>query len=135
MGGDRRRGQGANYGWPASEGPSGVTGNIAGPLFAYNHSAASPPGSGLGGFFIGFCVIGGGFYPNSGPFPAPWRGGYFFTDYVTAVVGFIDLNNDNAAYSFGTVPASPAGMLVTRSGALLVLHRGDIPSITRFAAP
>jgi glucose/arabinose dehydrogenase len=126
--------RGANYGWPASEGPRGVTGDITGPLFTYNHSAASPPGSGPGGFFTGNCVIGGGFYPNSGPFPAPWRGGYFFTDYIAAFVGFIDLNNDNAAYSFGTVPGSPAGMLVTRDGALLVLHRGTIGSITRFTA-
>ena len=37
--------RGANYGWPASEGPIGVTGAITGPFFTYSHSAASPPGS------------------------------------------------------------------------------------------
>ena len=122
----------ANYGWPASEGPRGVTGDITGPLFTYNHNAASPPGSGPGGFFVGSCVIGGGFYPDSGPFPAPWRGGYFFADCVAAFVGFIDLNNGNAAYSFGTVPSPPVGLLVTRGGAVLTLQRN---SITRFTSP
>jgi glucose/arabinose dehydrogenase len=124
----------ANYGWPASEGPSGVTGDITGPLFTYSHSTASPPGSGSGGFFVGNCVIGGGFYPAVGPFPAPWRGGYFFGDCVTDFIGYIDLNNDNAAYAFGALPdtaSRPVGMLVARDGALLVLHR---ESITRFAA-
>ncbi len=73
--------------------------------------------------------------PTERPFPAPWRGGYFFTDCVTGFVGFIDLNNGNAAYSFGTVPTSPmapVGMLVASDGALLVLQRY---SITRFTAP
>ncbi|HET7527727.1 MAG TPA: PQQ-dependent sugar dehydrogenase [Burkholderiaceae bacterium] len=125
----------ANYGWPASEGPNGVTASITGPLFTYKHTATSPPGTGPGGFFVGSCVIGGGFYPNGGPFPAPWRGGYFFTDCVTNFVGFIDLNNDSAAYSFGTVPGAPSapvGLLVARDGALLVLQRYGI---TRFTAP
>jgi glucose/arabinose dehydrogenase len=124
--------RGANYGWPATEGPTNASG-VTPPLFAYLHQqfAPTPPGNSQGGFFVGDCTIGGAFYPNSGPFPAPWRGGYFFTDFVTAFVGFIDLNNDNAAYSFGSVPVSPVGMLVTRDGALLVLHRGNI---TRFAA-
>ena len=112
-----------------------MTGAITGPLLTYNHSAASPPGSGLGGFFVGSCVIGGAFYPDGGPFPAPWRGAYFFTDCVTGFVGVIDLNNGNAAYAFGTVPTSPmapVGMLVASDGALLVLQRY---SITRFTAP
>jgi glucose/arabinose dehydrogenase len=124
--------RGANYGWPATEGPTTASG-VAAPIFAYPHerNAPTPPGNGPAGFIVGACIIGGGFYPNSGPFPAPWRGGYFFTDFVANFVAYLDFNSGNAVYSFGSVTEPPHGMIVTRSGALLVLHRS---SITRFAA-
>ena len=124
--------RGANFGWPATEGLTNATG-VTSPMFTYPHerNAPVPPGNGPGGFFVGACIIGGAFYPSSGPFPAPWRGGYFFSDFIAPFVGFVDLNNGNAAYSFGSVTEQSLGMLVTRSGALLVLHRGWI---TRFTA-
>ena len=50
---------GADYGWPASEGPDNVSGGVTGPLFTYKHSATSPAGSGPGGFFVGFAIAGG----------------------------------------------------------------------------
>jgi glucose/arabinose dehydrogenase len=124
--------RGANYGWPQTEGPTTASG-IAAPLFAYSHSEASPPGTGPGGFFVGICVIGGDFYPNSGPFPAPWRGGYFFTDFRGGFIGFMDLQNDNAVYAFGSLPVNgigTVGLMVAKDGALLVLTR---QSIARFA--
>jgi glucose/arabinose dehydrogenase len=123
---------GANFGWPDSEGPSGVTGNISGPLFSYNHDAASPPGSGPGGFFSGNVIAGGTFYPDTGPFPPPYRGNYFFADSGAAFIGMLDLTNDNAAYSFGQVSGNPVDMLVANDGALLVLTRS---SIVRFSTP
>ncbi len=58
--------RGANYGWPLSEGPDGVVPGITAPLFAYAHEAAATPGSGPGGFVIGFAVAGGAFYPGVG---------------------------------------------------------------------
>ena len=64
---------GANYGWPSSEGPDNVSGNIVGPLFAYKHSAASAAGSGPGGFFTGFSIAGGAFYPAAGGTGSPAR--------------------------------------------------------------
>ncbi|HET7527726.1 MAG TPA: PQQ-dependent sugar dehydrogenase [Burkholderiaceae bacterium] len=121
---------GANYGWPNSEGSDNVGAGVAAPLFAYRHGAPVP--SGPGGFFTGIAIIGGAFYPDSGMFPVPWRGGYFFSDLGSAFVGFIDLNNDNAAYAFGSVPGSPVGMLVASDGALLVLTQS---SVIRFAIP
>lgn len=121
---------GANYGWPGSEGPNNVGAGITGPLFAYRHGAPVP--SGPGGFFTGIAVIGGAFYPNSGMFPAPWRGGYFFSDLGSGFVGFIDLNNDNAAYSFGSVSGAPVGMLAASDGALLVLTQTNV---VRFSTP
>lgn len=123
---------GADYGWPASEGPDGVTAGRTGPLFAYKHSAAAPPGSGPGGFFVGFAIAGGAFYPGGGALGAPWRGNYFFADYVNRFIGVVDLANGNAAYAFGSVSGSPVDLLAAADGALLVLTRSGI---TRFSAP
>jgi glucose/arabinose dehydrogenase len=122
---------GANYGWPTTEGP---TSNplFTGPLLAYRHSATSPPGSGPGGFFTGCAIAGGTFYPDTGPFPAAYRGNYFFADLCTAFVARLDLANGSAVYSFGAVPGNPVDMLVANDGALLVLTRN---SIVRFSAP
>ena len=123
---------GADYGWPASEGPDGVSAGRSGPLFTYKHSAAAPAGSGPGGFFVGFAIAGGAFYPASGALGAPWRGNYFFADYVSRFVGAIDLGNGNAAYAFGSVSGSPIDVLAAADGALLVLTRSGI---VRFSVP
>ncbi len=123
---------GADYGWPASEGPDNVTAGRTGPLFTYKHSAASTPGSGPGGFFVGFAIAGGAFYPANGALPAPWRGAYFFADYVNSFVGAVDLANNAAAYAFGRVSGSPVDLLAAADGALLVLTRN---AIVRFSAP
>ena len=122
---------GANYGWPNTEGPTAAAG-ITGPLLAYRHTATNPPGSGPGGFFTGCAITGGAFYPNSGPFPAAYRGSYFFADLCTSFVARLDLANDNATYSFGAVTGNPVDMLVASDGALLVLTRD---SIVRFTSP
>ncbi len=120
---------GANYGWPASEGPDGAGAGVAAPLFAYGHALATPAGSGPGGFFVGFAITGGTFYPDTGSFGAPYRGGYFFADLAGRFVGFIDPANANAAYAFGAVSDAPVDMLVANDGALLVLTRSGV---TRF---
>jgi glucose/arabinose dehydrogenase len=119
---------GANYGWPSTEGPTSAAG-ITAPLYAYDQDSAP---DNTAGFFSGCSIIGGAFYPDSGPFPERYRGSYYFTDFCSAVVGRLDLANGNAAYAFGSVPGSPVGMLVAADGALLVLTQG---SITRFRAP
>lgn len=122
---------GANYGWPSSEGPDGVVAGNTAPLFSYRHSAASPAGSGMGGFFTGFAISGGSFYPSSGPFPAAYQGNYFFADYLSRFVARLDLAN-NAVYAFGSVSGNPVDMLSGADGALYVLTRD---SIVRFGAP
>jgi glucose/arabinose dehydrogenase len=124
--------RGANYGWPASEGQDGLTTGITGPIFTYKHSAASTPGSGLGGFFTGIAIAGGSFYPTSGgTFPASYAGNYFFADFGSKFVARFDLTN-NAVYSFGSVSGSPVDMLTGLDGALYVLVRD---SIVRFSVP
>ena len=125
---------GADYGWPASEGPDNITAGRTAPLLAYRHSAAAPAGSGPGGFFVGFAIAGGTFYPADGALGAPWRGNYFFADFVNRFIGVLDLANANAnaAYAFGRVSGSPVDLLAAGDGALLVLTRNGI---TRFSLP
>lgn len=123
---------GANYGWPASEGPDNVGAGATPPLFAYRHAATSPPGTGPGGFLTGVAIVGGAFYPDSGPFPAAYRGAYFFADIGSGFVARLDTANDNAAYSFAQVGIQPVDLGVGADGALYVLRRS---AITRITAP
>jgi glucose/arabinose dehydrogenase len=121
---------GANYGWPTTEGPTNANG-ITAPLIAYPHDEPAPPGSGSSGFINGICIIGGDFYPNSGPFPAQWRGGYFFADFGTWAISYLDFNNGNAVYAFGSVTAAPVAVMVANDGALLATsapRRSAVPS-------
>lgn len=120
----------ANYGWPNSEGPDGLQANHAAPLFSYKHSAANPAGSGPGGFFTGFSIAGGTFYPTNGAFPASYRGNYYFADYVSRFIARLDLANGNAAYAFARVAGNPVDMLVGQDGALYVLTRSAITRIS-----
>jgi glucose/arabinose dehydrogenase len=123
---------GANYGWPASEGPANVGTGVTGPLFAYKHADANPLGSGPGGFFKGFAIAGGAFYPASGAFPAGYRDQYYFADFVSQFVGRIDLANGNAAYAFASLAGAPVDLLVGLDGAVYVLTRS---AVTRISAP
>ena len=123
---------GANYGWPASEGPANVTTGVTAPLFAYAHRAATPAGSGTGGFFLGGAIAGGAFYPAAGAFPDGYRDQYYFADFVAKFVARIDAANGNAAYAFATLTGSPVDLLVGIDGAVYVLTRD---AITRISAP
>ena len=123
---------GANYGWPGSEGPDNVGAGITGPLFAYKHSDVAPLGSGPGGFFKGFAIAGGAFYPATGAFPDGYRNQYYFADYVNRFVGRLDLGNGNEAYAFAILSGQPVDLALGLDGALYVLTRS---SITRIGAP
>ena len=124
---------GANFGWPGSEGPDNISAGVTAPLFTYKHSGATPAGSGPGGFFVGFAIAGGAFYPQSGgSFPAAYRGNYFFADYPAKFVGLLDLANGNVAYSFATLGGLPVDVLAGNDGALYVLTR---TGVTRITAP
>jgi len=122
---------GANYGWPASEGPDGVGAGIAAPRFAYRHDDTDPPGSGPGGFLTGGAISGGAFYPDAGPFPASHHGNYFFADFVGRWVARLDPANGDAVYSFARLAGSPVDLRVGQDGALYVLTTAGI---TRIAA-
>jgi glucose/arabinose dehydrogenase len=124
---------GANYGWPSSEGPDNITAGVTAPLFSYRHTAATPPGSAVGGFIIGRCIAGGAFYPVGGGFaalfPARFQGNYFFADFTTHEISRVDLANGNAVYAFAKTVGEPVDMRVATDGALLVLTRNNIVRI------
>jgi glucose/arabinose dehydrogenase len=114
--------RGANYGWPASEGPDGVTATVTAPLASYPHSG--------GGELVGFCIAGGAFYPASGgSFPAAYAGSYFFADYVSRWVGRLDPAQGWSASKFATLTDGPVDLLVGGDGALYVLLRSGIARI------
>ncbi len=124
---------GANYGWPGSEGPDNVTAGITGPLFPYAHGEAVPPGSGPGGFFFGYAIVGGAFYPTgnaAGSFPPNYRSNYYFADYARQFVGRIDLLRSNAAYAFATLSGAPVDLLAGSDGPLYVLTRAGVTRIS-----
>lgn len=113
---------GANYGWPQSEGPDGLTGGITAPLFSYRHGATTPPGTGPGGFFTGQAIAGGAF----------WRGRYAFADFLGGFVAELDTANGNAAYTLAQVGGNPVDLLAAADGSLLILRQS---SIARLAPP
>ena len=94
-------------------------------------SAAAPAGSGAGGFFVGFVIAGGAFYPNAAPFPAAYRNSGYFADDVSKFVGRCDWIN-NATYAFATVSGDPVDLVTGADGALYLLTR---TGITRFSVP
>ncbi|HXW09143.1 MAG TPA: PQQ-dependent sugar dehydrogenase [Steroidobacteraceae bacterium] len=101
---------GANYGWPAAEGPSSNPA-YADPLHYYGHADGS------------CAVTGGTFYePNAVTFPGWNFGKYFFADYCG---GWIRrLNPDTGAITdFATGVAGPVDLKVGPDGALYYLAR------------
>ena len=64
---------GANYGWPASEGPTGTPGHT-GPVYWYSQDPGANP--------HGCAITGGAFQrPVYGAFPGAYDGDYFFSDF------------------------------------------------------
>ncbi|MDH3208113.1 MAG: PQQ-dependent sugar dehydrogenase, partial [Gemmatimonadota bacterium] len=119
---------GANYGWPATEGP---TTNPAydPPLLAYRHSN-SPT------LFEGASVVGAAFYdPPSNLFGDSYVGDYFFADYVAGWVYRMDGDEPGTAYAFARLQSDPSqgitNLLVGDDGALYVLIGSRVDRIGR----
>jgi glucose/arabinose dehydrogenase len=100
---------GANYGWPAAEGPSSNAA-FTNPFYTYTHDS-------------GCAITGGAFYETDLPtFPAAYHGQYFFADYCA---GWIRrLNPETAGVSgFATGATGPVDVDVGPDGALYYLER------------
>jgi glucose/arabinose dehydrogenase len=103
---------GANYGWPATEGPTADP-RFTGPLYAYPHGS-------------GVCAISGGaFYPlGASQFPASFQGDYFFADFCAGWIRQLDLSTGIVAGDFASGIVSPVDLSVSSTGALYYLARG-----------
>ena len=99
---------GANYGWPASEGPT-VDARFRGPIHHY------PVAS----------IAGGAFCPRSasGNFPAKFRGQYLFADFVKGWIKVLDPEHPKKVETFATGMARPVDMQFAPDGSLYVLQR------------
>jgi len=101
---------GANYGWPATEGPT-TNPAYKSPVYYYGHSD-------------GCAITGGAFYSPSTPnFPSSYVGKYFFGDYCS---GFIRILNPSTAQAtnFITGASQPVDIHVGADGSLYYLARG-----------
>src|SRR5437773_566265 len=101
---------GANYGWPATEGPT-TDPAYKSPVYYYGHSD-------------GCAITGGAFYSPSTPnFPSSYVGKYFFGDYCA---GFIRILNPSTAQASGFISGAsqPVDIQVGADGSLYYLARG-----------
>jgi glucose/arabinose dehydrogenase len=103
---------GANYGWPAVEGPSSDP-RYRAPVHAYGHDNNQ-------------CAIAGGaFYTPARPsFPADYLGDYLFADYCAGWVKRLDPSS-GAVTTLATGLSSPVDVDVGDDGSVYVLSRGS----------
>jgi putative heme-binding domain-containing protein len=97
---------GANYGWPASEGPTTDPGFRA-PIHFYPNASIS----------------GAAFCPADSPWPEIYRGKYFFMDFVRGWIKFLDPEDPSRADTFATGLARPVDLRFAPDGSLYVLLR------------
>jgi glucose/arabinose dehydrogenase len=104
---------GANYGWPAFEGPAGGAGTRW-PVHAYRHDR-------------GCAITGGAFYGPARPaFPREWVGRYFYSDYCRNEIRWLDPGSPENDHVFGvTGVPGPVDLRVGADGCLWVLTRGN----------
>ncbi len=101
---------GANYGWPATEGPTNDPA-FKGPVYFYTHTD-------------GCAITGGAFYtPPTSNFPSSYNGKYFFGDYCSGFIRKLDPSTSQAS-DFITGAAKPVDIRVGNDGSLYYLARG-----------
>ena len=84
--------RGANYGWPTTEGDFNESQfpNFTPPIYAYSHDE-------------GCSIVGGAFYPQqNGQFPSQYAGKYFFQDFCSGTMYYLDPTNPSVASTFAT---------------------------------
>jgi len=100
----------ANYGWPATEGPTNNP-EYKSPVYYYGHNA-------------GCAITGGTFYSPATPnFPSSYIGKYFFGDYCSGFIRMLDPSTAQAS-DFITGASEPVDIQVGADGSLYYLARG-----------
>jgi glucose/arabinose dehydrogenase len=91
---------GRNFGWPREEGAGGSNPTFAKPRYTYPHDTSAA--------LYGFSIAGGAVYRGAN-FPAALQGKYFFGDFVSQWIAYID---PNSASPVATKFASDTGQIV-----------------------
>jgi glucose/arabinose dehydrogenase len=108
---------GRNFGWPTTEGafnPSSFP-LFTNPVYSYPHSGATPSGC---------AITGGAFYnPLVPTFPASYVGKYFFADFCSGWIYYID-PADPSPTPFAESISSPVDLKLGSDAALYYLERG-----------
>jgi len=108
---------GRNFGWPTTEGsfnPSSFP-QFTNPVYSYPHSGATPSGC---------AITGGTFYnPPVPTFSASYVGKYFFADFCSGWIYYIDPANPSPT-QFAQSISSPVDLKVGPDAALYYLERG-----------
>ena len=118
---------GRNFGWPSTEGAFDplTFPQFTNPVYAYAHSGPAPTGC---------AVTGGAFYnPPALGFPEPYIGKYFFADFCSGWIYYIDPASPGTATLFAENISLPVDLKVGADGSLYYLARGA-GSIGRIAA-
>jgi len=103
---------GRNLGWPTTEGAfnPATYPQFTTPSYAYAHSGAAPTGC---------AITGGAFYDPVAPtFPASFVGKYFFADYCSGWIYYVDPLSPATATQFAAAIASPVDLKLGPDGAL-----------------
>ena len=102
---------GANYGWPATEGPTSNPAYVT-PIHWYANNNA-----------VECAIAGGAFYaPEVRQFPAAYVDSYFFSDLCGGWIRRLD--QQNSSNGFATGISSPVDLAVGPDGSLYYLGRG-----------
>lgn len=107
---------GANYGWPATEGPTDDA-RFRSPIFAYRTGSGETEGC---------AITGGAFYnPAIEQFPSEFVGKYLFADFCNGWIRVLDPANPAEAPFFARDIALPVDLEVGPDASLYYLSRGD----------
>jgi glucose/arabinose dehydrogenase len=105
---------GRNFGWPTTEGTfnPATYPNFTNPVLAYNHGQDC-------------AITGGAFYsPTNSQFPAAYDGVYFYSQFCTGVIRYVDPDNPTVDGTFATGAEYPMNIEVTADGTLYYIARG-----------
>lgn len=101
---------GADYGWPATEGPTSASG-VTAPIFAYQHSGAAPTG----------CAITGGSF---------WLGEYYFADFCSRWIYRLSNTTTPTATLFASgLSGNPVDVVTGLDGRLYYLMRNGVVGV------
>lgn len=106
-----------NFGWPNVEGYVGGQTGYTNPVYAYNHGNNDSSG----------CAITGGIFynPTTGNYPPSLQGMYFFIDYCSSWIGYINFNGTTPVrHTFATgIAENPVALTLGNDGCIYYLSR------------